>query len=686
MDPQDNVAAASGQVSLRGKTAALFLILAAIILLGATVAGSRAVDAMRNHYGTGLALNHTLLTRQRILTLLDREVALSQRLAGTEPVREWLLDENNPELQRQAIREIEGFRRAFTDGTAFIISAASGDYYFGDGHEGEWNKPRYRLDRAKPDDAWFFTTLETVRDYAINVDVDTALHVTKLWVNVIVHDDTGKAIGLGGSAVDLSRFLKEFVVAGEPGMTAMIIGRNGAIQAHPDASMIEYNAPNKPTATHTLFNLLADDNERDAARSAMQVLAADPAQTRTLSVHVAGQPRLLAMAYIPELQWYEVTALDLHAAQVLDRNVVIGLAAGGGLLLLAMLMLTTIGFDRLVLRPLAELTHSVRAIAAGHYDVRLRSDRSDELGELTNAFDTMAQQVRRHTEDLEALVAARTEELQKAHASVAEAHRKITDSIRYASLIQGTILPERALAMEFPGEYFTLWWPRDFVGGDFYLFHGEGSAFLLGVVDCAGHGVPGAFMAMVAHAVVKIAVAEGRWQNPADLLQRADQIVRAMLPQEGRFGQLATNMDMGLCYVDLARGEAVYAGAKLSMFCSDGTDAHEVNGNRRSVNDSRETQFENRHVSLTPGRVFYLVTDGLLDQTGGERGFSFGRRRFIDWMKRHAHEPLSTQRQSLIGEIDAFRGRRPQLDDITVLAFRFDRAMAAHRAAAVGDS
>lgn len=682
MNPQQNAAAASGQGSLRGKTAALFLVLATVILLGATAAGSRAVDAMRNHYGSGLALNHTLLTRQRILTLLDREVALSQRLAGTEPVRDWLLDETNPDKQRLAIREAEGFRRAFADGTAFVISANSGNYYFGDGHEGEWNKPRYRLDRGKPDDAWFYTTLDKVHDYAINVDVDTALHVTKLWVNVIIHDDGGKAIGLAGSAVDLSRFLKEFVVAGEPGVTTMIVGPNGAIQAHPDASMIEYNAPNKQNATHTLFNPLADDGERDAVKSAMQALTSDSAQTRTLAVHLSAEPRLLAMSYIPGLQWYEVTALDLHASEVLDRNLIVGMAAGGGLLLLALLMLTTIGFDRLVLRPLGELTQSVRAIAAGHYDVRLQSSRRDELGELTNAFDAMAQQVRRHTDDLEARVAARTDELRKAHTSVAEAHRKITDSIRYASLIQGTILPERALAEEFPGECFTLWWPRDVVGGDIYLFHSDGNACLLGVIDCAGHGVPGAFMAMVAHAVVKIAIAEGRWHDPAEMLQRADQIVRAMLPQAGRFGQLATNMDMSLCHVDPAQGVATYAGAKLSMFWSDGTDCHEIDGNRRAVNDNREAQFENQRVALEPGRVFYLVTDGLLDQTGGERGFSFGRRRFQDWMKRHAHASLPEQRQALIGELDAFRGQRPQLDDITVLAFRVDRSPPARHAVA----
>jgi serine phosphatase RsbU (regulator of sigma subunit) len=189
-------------------------------------------------------------------------------------------------------------------------------------------------------------------------------------------------------------------------------------------------------------------------------------------------------------------------------------------------------------------------------------------------------------------------------------------------------------------------------------------------------------MAMVAHAAIKIAIAEQRWRDPADMLSRADEVVRAMFPQAERIGQLATNMDMSLCYVDLAQGELVFAGAKLALMWSDGGDCVEVRGDRRAINDRIRGQFRNERVPLQPGRTFYLITDGVLDQTGGDRGFSYGRRRIIEWVKQNATAPMEAQREELARELDAFSGTRPQLDDITVLAFRVDASKLPQRPAA----
>ncbi|KAG1544631.1 hypothetical protein G6F50_013843 [Rhizopus delemar] len=81
---------------------------------------------------------------------------------------------------------------------------------------------------------------------------------------------------------------------------------------------------------------------------------------------------------------------------------------------------------------------------------------------------------------------------------MAAAHKKIGDSIDYASLIQRAILPDRQLTQSLGAHHFVLWKPRDVVGGDFYVFRSDGVNCLLGIMDCAGHGVPGALMTMLA--------------------------------------------------------------------------------------------------------------------------------------------------------------------------------------------
>ncbi|WP_334157278.1 biofilm regulation protein phosphatase SiaA [Oryzomicrobium sp.] len=657
---------------LRARTALLLFGLAAVLVVAGLLVGRQVTGDIRGHFGAAFARNNALLTQQRILSLLGRELALAERLADSALLREWIEDENNPEKRQRFFRDGDSYRRGFADQNFFLASALSGHYYLSDKDADLSDRPRYTLHRNSPDDAWFYATLDKVKTHAVNVNPDEKLRVTKVWTNVVVHDRAGRPIALTGTGFEFSRFLQDFVTSPEPGLTTLVINQTGTIVAHPDPSKVEYAAVSKADSDKSIFRQLDDDDARDALRAALAESAADSGRAVTLQTRLDGQDRLLALAYIPSLDWTVVTAVDLAASKVLDQGMIVAVGIGGAVLLLLIFALTTAGFDRLVLLPLARLTGSVRQIAAGRYDVRLRSRRRDEIGELTRAFDAMAQQVRAHTEELERRVEERTADLADANRKMAETHRKLTDSIRYASLIQSAILPDRDLSQAFHGEYFVLWLPRDVVGGDLYLYRANDDGCLFGVVDCAGHGVPGAFMTMIAHAAIGVAAADTPWNDPAALLARTDEVARTMLPSDDRFGQIATNMDMGLCYVDLRRGLVRFAGAKLSLFWSDGTQCHEIRGQRRGLNDRKPGTYENREVGLEPGRTFYLATDGLLDQAGGEHGYGFGERRLSDWVQANAEAPLAEQRDRLAAYLEAYRGALPQRDDITVMAFRFD--------------
>ncbi|MBF3347939.1 HAMP domain-containing protein, partial [Pseudomonas aeruginosa] len=145
-------------------------------------------------------------------------------------------------------------------------------------------------------------------------------------------------------------------------------------------------------------------------------------------------------------------------------------------------------------------------IAAGRYDTPLPLARQDEIGSLSKAFASLADQVRRHTAELEDKVQERTQALEEANREMAAAQKKIGDSLDYASLIQRAILPDRQLSATLGEHHFILWKPRDVVGGDFYVYREQTDGYLIGVVDCAGHGVPGALMTMLARAAIDHAI------------------------------------------------------------------------------------------------------------------------------------------------------------------------------------
>jgi phosphoserine phosphatase RsbU/P len=659
-------------LGLRGKSVLALTATCVLVLLVAGLIGWQVVDSIRSHLGTAFTRNFTLLNRERILAPVTRELALSLRLAKSQVMRQWILDEGNPEKKALAFREAESFRRDFTDKSYFLVSAVSNHYFFNDTRSAYSEAPRYQLKTDDPHDAWFFNTMKNGADFNINVDPDVRLNLTKVWFNVLMKDGE-RAIGLAGTGLDLSTFVQDFARTKEAGVTPMIVDANGAIQAHPDRNRIAFNSGTKEEASRdkSLFGLLPDERDDAKAAKALIAAAAAPGSTQFFSAVLDRKQQLFAVSYIPELKWHVVTAVDLDAAEVIDQHL-LGWVALVTTALLAMVMLGfVVALNRLVLKPLMRLKETAGTIAAGNYDVVLPPASRDEIGDLTRAFGAMAAKVRDHTEELEETVRKRTIELVRANRDMQIAHKKISDSISYASLIQRAILPDRELGNALGENYFVLWRPRDVVGGDFYVYRKVPGGCLIGVVDCAGHGVPGAFMTMLARAALDQAIDDVAAADPAAILSRTDQAMRGML--HGEFAQrtIATQMDAGLAFVDHASRRITFAGARIALYWSDGNDIGSLKGGRRSIGERRPGTYHNESVALDPALTFYLTTDGFLDQAGGDKGFGFGNARFVEMLRLYAKRPLAEQSGAFASTLAAYQGDHPQRDDITVVSFRF---------------
>ena len=656
---------------LRKKSLMALLLACLVALAPAALIGWQVLDGVKEHFGRAFADNFTQLNRQRVLAPVSRELALSQRLADSEVTRRWLRNESDPAARELFFREADGYRRDLLGRAYFIASAATGNYYFNDDKPLS-DAPRYTLNPGAADDGWFYASLKSPSRYNINVNPDLKIKTTKVWINVQVRDGD-RVLGLTGAGLDVGGFLKEFVNSGQPGVTPIIVDEEGAIQAHMNPALIAYNSgAGGATGKGMVFNLLDAGEGRADLLAAMRAAQADPQSVQSAWVKMDGVRQLVSVAYMPELHWHVMTVVDLGAARVLETGWLWPAAIGLVVLFAAMLLCFGYAIERLMLRPLRRLQQSARAIADGSYDVRLPPGGQDEIGDLSRAFGVMADKVRKHTAELETKVRERTSELEDANRAMAAAHKKIDDSIDYASLIQRAILPDRQLTQSLGAPHFVLWKPRDVVGGDFYVFREDGANCLLGIMDCAGHGVPGALMTMLARAAIDLAITEVGPGDPAGILTRTDNAIRAMLADAQLPRALATNTDAGLVYIDRQTGRLLYAGAKISLYASDGQTLREVPGAKRALGDKRVGVYENIALQMEPGWTYYLATDGFLDQAGGEHGFGFGNTRFAEMLKTHAGRPLTEQASAFTQALAEYQGGRPQRDDITLLSFRFE--------------
>jgi serine phosphatase RsbU (regulator of sigma subunit) len=269
-------------------------------------------------------------------------------------------------------------------------------------------------------------------------------------------------------------------------------------------------------------------------------------------------------------------------------------------------------------------------------------------------------------------LASREKKLIAAMDNLKTAQMKIMESIEYASSIQHALLPPAA-AMEaaFP-EHFIWWAPRDVVGGDTYWACEKEGCHLIALIDCTGHGVPGAFMTLIVYALLDQCLRDNGHNDPAGLLGEMNRRLKAFLHRSDAPVPIDDGFDAAICRIDPGENRLVFAGAGLPLYLESGEGIREIKGDRAGVGDRRTSDrgaFTNHVLDLAGITKLFLATDGLTDQIGGESRLPFGRERF----KRILHEirtlPLSRQRQALSDAWHNHVGGEEIRDDLTVLGF-----------------
>lgn len=281
----------------------------------------------------------------------------------------------------------------------------------------------------------------------------------------------------------------------------------------------------------------------------------------------------------------------------------------------------------------------------------------------------------RYSQTLEERVTERTEKLHQILKRLEITNRRITDSIAYARRIQKSLLPDAARVGRILGPHFILWKPRDMVGGDIYSVDRTDTGFLVTVMDCTGHGVPGAFMSMIASSLLKRLIRSVDPLDPAELLMQLNRGGRASLRHDRDDAISDDGLDAGICFVDRDRQTLTFAGARLSLVYLAGNEVIRVKGDRQSLgyqSSDPDYVYTNHEIDLAAGMRFYLFTDGYTDQMGAEKKIRFGTRRFMDLLKDSRDVSLQSQGKRLTDAFHAHRGSRIVQDDLTVIGFSAD--------------
>lgn len=400
--------------SLRLRVLVSVLLGFAVVAVPAYIGFNWVINSTVMQLGTLFAEKQVLYDRHRGLGTLIREVSLAETLSGSQAIRDWAVDEDDPLRKQRGLAELEHYRRYFADRSYFFIVAASGNYYFNNAANAyAGDQLRYAVSPQNPDDAWYYSTIELSEGCHLNVNNDANLGVTKVWMNCVIREGD-RVLGVLGTGIDLTSFIQEVVNVPQRGVTSMFVDRQGMIQAHRDETLVSLaNFEDNLDSKRTVFSLASGDRDALTLRRLMESVTSGDNLANSDFITVSGKETLVGVGYLDKLGWYNVTFMDVDT--IIDRQlfVPIGMLLAGIMALVAVVLMLV--FKRQVLDRIYALERIVRHARAGDYGPALGmgAGRRDEIGRLASALTEMATNVDDHTRQLEHRVRERTLDLER---------------------------------------------------------------------------------------------------------------------------------------------------------------------------------------------------------------------------------------------------------------------------------
>jgi len=266
------------------------------------------------------------------------------------------------------------------------------------------------------------------------------------------------------------------------------------------------------------------------------------------------------------------------------------------------------------------------------------------------------------------------EEIENQKAKLDAHHESLQSSIRYAETIQRAMLPSDERINEFFDSE-IIFMPKNVVSGDFYWYmvqpaeNGNPAKAYAAVIDCTGHGVPGAFMSMIGNRILNNLVRQQKLTSPAEILTKLDEGVYRTLNQKE--SENNDGMDLTLCQLVLQENgetKVTFCAAKQAVYVvpKGGKKPSRHKGDRKSIGGNRNTKvFTDKSFVLQKGDRLFMMSDGFADQNAPDRS-KIGSLKTANEFSNSANLSLKEQKQKLLDMFEEHRQGQPLRDDISL--------------------
>jgi len=266
--------------------------------------------------------------------------------------------------------------------------------------------------------------------------------------------------------------------------------------------------------------------------------------------------------------------------------------------------------------------------------------------------------------------------IKKAEQKIKGQNKSIKESINYAKTLQKNILPQENEISKYLN-HFLIYKAQEVISGDFYWMHLAAEikfnwSVFVAMVDCSGHGVPGAFMSIIANSLLNRAIIEKQLYKPSTILS----YIKTEFQKSYSHGH-SEGFDIALCRIDKYDDEYTifYSGAMLPIYYTPSPkENYEILKPDKVSIDARDTSvfnFSLKKIHLTEDCQIILSTDGIIDQPNNQRK-RFGTTRFLSCLNNIKEKNLTEQKSKIKNTLANWLGEQEQRDDISILGIKLD--------------
>ncbi|SCW84746.1 sigma-B regulation protein RsbU (phosphoserine phosphatase) [Rhizobium mongolense subsp. loessense] len=377
---------------------------------------------------------------------------------------------------------------------------------------------------------------------------------------------------------------------------------------------------------------------------------------------------------VPEREIYaSLTAARDQISRATNRILIYQILA----VLVSMLVVTGAVFaaSKRITSGISALAGAAKRIQAKDYSVRVDIPTKDEVGEAGHAFNRMAEEISFHTENLENLVAERTQEIEAAKEEISILNGQLTSEnlrlgaeLDVARQIQLMVLPRaKELAAIEQLEIAAYMRPADEVGGDYYDILQNGDHLKIGIGDVTGHGLESGVLMLMVQSVAR-ALQEAGETNPSRFLSYLNRTIYKNIERT------KTDKHVTLSFLDYDGERLTISGQHEDLIVIRHSGAVErIDTSDLGLPVGLESDIssfiDTREIPFHKGDLIVLHTDGVTEAENPE-GELYGIERLCENARRLHGQTAEQVMNGILESLMAYIGTQKIHDDITLVVVR----------------